>query len=92
MSRVVCSKRGGKYIKMNWLDKLKVALLQSDEEAAFALIDNLPLDLAAAPLETQLQSLELISQTKALLESKQFQMRINMEQIRAARKFLEIMD
>lgn len=74
---------------MNWLDKLKVALLKQDDEAAFALISELPSDLESAPLEDKLQALELIGQTKTLLESKQLKTRINMEQIKAARKFLE---
>ena len=74
---------------MNWHDKLKVALLNQDDKTAFALVSNLPENLATAPLEDTLQALELISQTKLLLESKQLQVRINMEQIKAAKKFLE---
>lgn len=82
-------KRGERLIKMNWHDKLKVALLNQDDKSAFALVSNLPENLAQAPLEEKLQALELISQTKRLLESKQLQVRINMEQIKAAKKFLE---
>ena len=67
---------------MNWHDKLKVALLNQDDKSAFALVSNLPENLAQAPLEEKLQALELISQTKRLLESKQLQARINMEQIK----------
>ncbi|MCX2717011.1 hypothetical protein OQH61_04590 [Helicobacter sp. MIT 21-1697] len=74
---------------MNWLDKLKVALLREDDQAAFLLVSNLPQDLPNAPLETKLQALELIKQTKMLLEAKQLKTRINMEQIKAAKKFLE---
>lgn len=74
---------------MNWHDKLKVALLNQDDKSAFALVSNLPKNLAQAQLEEKLQALELISQTKRLLESKQLQVRINMEQIKAAKKFLE---
>ena len=74
---------------MSWLDKLKVALLAQDDKAAFALVSELPSDLESAPLEDKLQALELIAQTKALLESKQLKTRINMEQIKAAKKFLE---
>lgn len=74
---------------MSWLDKLKIALLNEDDQGAFLLIDNLPPSLKNAPLEEKLQALELISQTKALLESKQIQVRIHMEQIKAAKKFLE---
>ncbi|WP_276940593.1 hypothetical protein [Helicobacter japonicus] len=74
---------------MNWLNNLKVALLNEDDQAAFLLIDNLPQELENESLEIKLQALELIKQTKALLESKQFKIRINMEQIKAAKQFLE---
>ena len=74
---------------MNWLDKLKIALLREDDQAAFLLVSNLPKELPNAPLETKLQALELINQTKILLEAKQLKIRINMEQIKAAKKFLE---
>ena len=74
---------------MSWLDKLKIALLNEDDQGAFLLVDNLPPSLENAPLEDKLQALELINQTKALLESKQIQARIHMEQIQAAKKFLE---
>ena len=74
---------------MNWLDKLKVALLEQNEQVAYSLIENLPTDLQSAPLEDKLQALELIAQTKALLESSQLKTRINMEQIKAAKKFFE---
>lgn len=74
---------------MNWLDSLKVALLNQDDKTAFLLVSNLPPNLHSAPLEDKLQALELIAQTKSLLESKQLQVRINMEQIKAAKKFLE---
>ena len=74
---------------MNWLDKLKVALLREDDQAAFLLVSNLPKELPNVPLETKLQALELINQTKILLEAKQLKIRINMEQIKEAKKLLE---
>ncbi|WP_289181302.1 hypothetical protein [Helicobacter japonicus] len=74
---------------MNWLNNLKVALLNEDDQAAFLLIDNLPQELENESLEIKLQALELIKQTKALLESKQFKIRINMEQIKEAKQFFE---
>lgn len=80
---------GEKSIKMNWHDKLKVALLNEDEQAAFALVDNIPDNLQDSSLEDKLQALELIRQTKLLLESKQLRVKINMEQIKAAKKFIE---
>lgn len=77
---------------MNWLDKLKIALLEQDDQKAFDLIAHLPDDLASSSLEEKMQALELIQQTKTLLESKQLQTQIYMEQIKAAKKFLEISD
>lgn len=74
---------------MNWHDRLKVALLNEDDEVAFSLVSNLPKELKDSPLEYKLQALELIHQTKLLLESKQLKIKINMEQIKAAKKFLE---
>lgn len=85
----VCLRLGEKSIKMNWHDKLKVALLNEDEQAAFALVDNIPDNLQDSSLEDKLQALELIRQTKLLLESKQLRVKINMEQIKAAKKFIE---
>ena len=80
---------GEKSIKMNWHDKLKVALLNEDDQVAFALVDNIPDNLQDSSLEDKLQALELIRQTKSLLESKQLRVKINMEQIKAAKKFIE---
>lgn len=77
---------------MSWLDKLKIALLEQNDQLAFSLATNLPPELQDASLDEKLQALELIAQTKALLESKQLQIRINMEHIKAAKKFLEILD
>lgn len=77
---------------MNWLDKLKIALLEQNDQVAFTLATHLPLEFKEFPLDEKLQALELIAQTKALLESKQLQIRINMEHIKAAKKFLEILD
>lgn len=77
---------------MNWLDKLKIALLEGNDQLAFSIVENLPKHLINASHEEHLQALELIAQTKALLESKQFKARLDMEQITAAKKFLEIMN
>jgi len=82
-------RRGERLTKMNWFDKLKVALLKEDDQGAFVLISNLPQDLESASLEDKLQALELIDQTRLLLQSKQLQTKIHMEQIKAAKKFLE---
>lgn len=77
---------------MSWLDKLKIALLEQKDQVAFNLATNLPQELQNTSLDEKLQALELIAQTKALLESKQLQIRIHMEHIKAAKKFLEILD
>lgn len=73
----------------SWLDKLISALICGDEKTAFFLVENIPQDIATSSLEYKLQALELISQTRKLLESKQLETRIYMEQIEAAKKFLE---
>ena len=53
---------------MNWLNKLKIALLNEDDQAAFLLVDNLPQELENESLEIKLHALELIKQTKTLLD------------------------
>ena len=77
---------------MNWLDKLKIALLEQNDQKAYLLVTHLPNDLTSYSLEEKKQALELIEQTKQLLESQKYQIQIYMEQIKAARKFLEILD
>ncbi|RDU60996.1 hypothetical protein [Helicobacter marmotae] len=74
---------------MNWHDKLKVALLNGNDQDAFYLVTHLPQELALSDIEDKLQALELIHQTKLLLESKQQKVKAHMEQIKAAKKFLE---
>ena len=70
-----------------WLDSLKIALMNNDENKAFALTQNLPNLLNEASLESKLQAKELISQTIELLQLHKNHTRLSMEQIRAAKNF-----
>lgn len=72
-----------------WLDALKVAILSQDDQKAFILTQNLPTDLAQSSLESKLQARELISQTLKLLAYKKQLAKTSMEQIKAAKTFLE---
>ncbi|MFC3867981.1 hypothetical protein [Helicobacter equorum] len=72
-----------------WLDALKVAILSQDDQKAFVLTQNLPADLAQSSLESKLQARELISQTLKLLTYKKQLAKTSMEQIKAAKTFLE---
>ncbi|WP_395003282.1 hypothetical protein [uncultured Helicobacter sp.] len=72
-----------------WLDALKVAILSQDDQRAFLLTQELPDDLAQSPLESKLQAKELISQTLKLLTYKKQLAKTSMEQIKAAKAFLE---
>lgn len=73
---------------MNWLDSLKVALLQEDSQKAFEISTNLPSE-GFKDLEEMLQARELISQTTELLRQEKEKVRIAMQQIRTAQKFLQ---
>lgn len=73
---------------MNWLDSLKIALLQEDSQKAFTLCSNLPQE-GFASLDEMLQARELIAQTKELLIKEKEKVRIAMQQIRTAQKFLQ---
>lgn len=73
---------------MNWLDSLKIALLQEDSQKAFALCSNLPKE-GFGSLDEMLQARELIAQTKELLIKEKEKVRIAMQQIRTAQKFLQ---
>lgn len=81
-------KRGERFTKMSWLDSLKVAILQKDAQRAFALIQTLPESFD--DIETMLQARELIAQVLDLLEEEKNHIRIQMLQIKAAKKFIEI--
>lgn len=73
---------------MNWLDSLKIALLQGDSQRAFEISTNLPSE-GFRDLDEMLQARELISQTTELLKYEKEKIRIAMQQIRTAQKFLQ---
>lgn len=81
-------KHGEKSTKMSWLNGLKIALVQKDARKAFAYIQELPESFDN--LEDMLQARELIAQVITLLEEEKNHTRIQMLQIKAAKKFLEI--
>lgn len=80
--------RGGRSIAMNWLDSLKIALLQEDSQRAFELSSNLPPE-GFRNLEEMLMAREMIAQTTELLKKEKERVRIAMQQIRTAQKFLQ---
>lgn len=73
---------------MNWLDSLKIALLQRDALRAFEISTNLPSE-GFDSLDEMLQARELIFQTADLLRQEKERVRIAMQQIRTAQKFLQ---
>ena len=73
---------------MSWLDSLKVAIIQKDTQKAFAHIQALPESFD--DIEEMLQARELIAQVLDLLEEEKSHIRIQMLQITAAKKFIEI--
>ncbi|ANV97577.1 hypothetical protein BBW65_01575 [Helicobacter enhydrae] len=73
---------------MNWLDGLKIALLEENAQKAFEISSNLPKE-GFANLEEMLQARELIAQTTDLLKREKEKLRIAMQQIRTAQKFLQ---
>lgn len=81
-------KLGERSIKMNWLDDLKIALLQEDAQKAFEISAELPKE-GFKNLEEMLQARELIAQTTDLLRREKERVRIAMQQIRTAQKFLQ---
>lgn len=81
-------RHGERSIKMNWLDSLKVALLQNDLSKAFEISTNLPGE-GFDSLDEMLQARELIAQTTYLLKQEKERVRIAMQQIRTAQKFLQ---
>ncbi len=73
---------------MSWLDALKIALIQKDSTKAYSLIESLPTTFDTT--EEMLQARELITQVLELLEEEKERTKIQMLQIKAAKKFLEI--
>ncbi|WP_120953053.1 hypothetical protein [Helicobacter sp. L8] len=76
---------------MNWVDKLKVALLQDDLSKALALIESCPFQPGdGTDLETLQKAKELIAQTLARLQAEQRALGAQMRQLKVAQRFLEI--
>lgn len=73
---------------MSWLDSLKIALLQGDTLRAFEISTNLPSE-GFDSFDEMLQARELIFQTTDLLRQEKERVRIAMQQIRIAQKFLQ---
>ncbi|RDU69409.1 hypothetical protein CQA66_08925 [Helicobacter aurati] len=81
-----------------WLDSLKIALLEQNEEATYELIQHLPFEIRTtneknlaqdeALLEYLQTAKELIAQSITLLESKKEETLRQLEKIRNAKKFL----
>lgn len=80
--------RGGRLTKMNWIDSLKIALMLEDSQKAFELSTNLPSE-GFRSLEEMLMAREMIAQTTELLKKEKERVRIAMQQIRTAQKFLQ---
>lgn len=72
---------------MNWVDSLKIALLEKNTQKAYSLVINLPKNLNG--LEEMLVAQELISQAIEMLETEQEGLKKQMLQIKMAKKFLE---
>lgn len=68
-----------------WLDSLKIALLTNDTDKALSLIENLP---DFKEFDDLLSARELLSQLIDLLESNKEKAAIQMNKIRAAKKFI----
>lgn len=73
---------------MNWLDSLKVALLENNTQKAYELVIDIPKD-AFKDMDELLIAQELISQTIEMLERDQESLKKQMLQIKMAKKFLE---
>lgn len=76
---------------MNWLNELKIALISKDSAKAGIAVDNLPSqeELAKYSLEELEETKEILAQIITMLESQQNQVKSQILQIKAAKKFLE---
>ncbi len=80
----------------NWIDSLKIALLESNSQKAFELTQNLPfhseyfLQNSNNQIFTEYLDIakELIAQCITLLQNNQEETRIQLDKIRQMRKFL----
>ncbi|WP_233705181.1 hypothetical protein [Helicobacter bizzozeronii] len=75
---------------MNWVDELKIALLENNTQKAFNLVVDAPLVLQGASLETLEVAKVLIATTIERLHEEQQALSNQMRQLKAAQRFLEI--
>ncbi len=73
---------------MNWLNELKIAILNGDTDRAYHLIIDVPLE-KFSNLDDMLDAQALISQGIELLEKDKQEYQRQMLQIKLAQKFLE---
>lgn len=73
---------------MNWLNELKVAILNADTDRAYQLIVNIPLK-EFSDLDEMLDAQALIAQGIELLEKDKQEHHKQMLQIKLAQKFLD---
>jgi len=81
-----CWRLGEKFIKMSWVNLLKIAILNNDSALAIKLIEKLPSDFEG--IEEMLEAKELLSQLIVILEAQQQDTKKQMLQIKAAKKFI----
>ncbi|WP_104757739.1 hypothetical protein [Helicobacter salomonis] len=75
----------------NWVDKLKIALLENDLPRASALVESCPFKEGdGIDLETLQVARELISQTLQRLRNEQQALGVQMRQLKVAQRFVEI--
>ncbi|BDQ27531.1 hypothetical protein [Helicobacter heilmannii] len=76
---------------MNWVDDLKIALLENNLERASLLIETCPfLSEPCTDLEVLQSAKTLIATTIERLQAEQRTLGVQMRQLKAAQKFLEI--
>ncbi|PAF42767.1 hypothetical protein [Helicobacter sp. 11S02596-1] len=73
---------------MDWIDRLKIAILEGDTQKAYELVTHLPKD-SFKDMDSLLIAQELIAQTIEMLENDQEKVKKQMLQIKMAKKFLE---
>ncbi|WP_104637927.1 hypothetical protein [Helicobacter bizzozeronii] len=78
-------------MRMNWVDELKIALLENNTRKAFKLIESCPLmEQGCNDLETLECAKALIATTIERLQEEQQALGAQMRQLKAAQRFLEI--
>ncbi|BCZ19141.1 hypothetical protein NHP190012_07830 [Helicobacter sp. NHP19-012] len=76
---------------MNWVDELKIALLENNLERASFLVETCPfLSEPCTDLEALQSAKTLIATTIERLQEQQRALSAQMRQLKAAQKFLEI--